>query len=150
MREIILTFTFLVTVGVVSIFAGEKLPSSAIPSKILTYIEQHYPKANRIEWEYEEDDKLYEAEFKINDLEYKLQFTSEGILQYSKEDIKQTDIPQAIIQYIQKEYKAYRILGANKLFVNGTYVYDVGIKGKNILGFTRHYNIYFDENDKLK
>lgn len=150
MREIILTFTFLVTVGTVSIFAGEKLPPSAIPSKILTYIEQHYPKANKIEWEYEDDDKLYEAQFKIDGLEYKLKFTQEGILQYAKEDIRQSDISQTIIRYIQKEYKGYKILGANKLFINGAYIYDVGIKGKNILGFTRHYNIYFDENGKLK
>lgn len=136
--------------AIANIFAGDKLPLSAIPSTIISYLNQYYPEANKIEWEYEDDDKLYEAQFKIDGLEYKLKFTQEGILQYAKEDIRRSDIPQTIILYIQKEYKGYKILGANKLFINGAYIYDIGIKGKNMLGFTRHYNIHLDENGKLK
>ena len=49
-----------------------------------------------------------------------------------------------IPQYIREHYAGYKILGANKKVFGNKITYDVGIKGKNAQGNTRHYNVYFD------
>ncbi|WP_065219754.1 MULTISPECIES: PepSY-like domain-containing protein [Butyricimonas] len=145
MKKIILSLFCSCVVGFVWGSTLCDIPVSAVPAAVKEYVGKNYPKASKIEWDYEEDSDLYEVDFRIDDLEYELKLTPEGVLKYSKEDIRIKDIPAVIVQHIKKEYEGYKILGANKLFVKGKYIYDVGIKGKNAAGFTRHYNIRYDE-----
>ena len=107
-------------------------------------IMSHYPKAQSIDWDFEDDDNLYEAKFKIDKLKYKLQITPDGRLHASKEDVLISTLPKLIPQYIREHYAGYKILGANKKVFGNKITYDVGIKGKNAQGNTRHYNVYFD------
>lgn len=144
------TFILLIIVFFCSsqVFAGD-IKDSSVPAKVKMYVTNHFPKASGIEWDFKKDDNLYEAEFRIDGLEYKLKITPEGLLHASKEDVKIELLPKAAVDYIRKEYAGYKILGANKKVKSGKTVYDVGVKGKNSLGHTRHYNLYFDENGKF-
>lgn len=141
MRKIILGTICLILVSVA--FAHSADPF-IIPAKVRTYVEKHYPKAGSVDWDFDEEENVYEAEFKRNGLEYELKLTSEGVLKYSKEDVRISNLPAPVLHYVQKEYKGYKILGANKLFIQGKYLYDVGIKGKDASGHTRYFNLYFD------
>lgn len=126
-----------------STFAGS-IKETAVPAKVKNYVMSHYPKAQSIDWDFEDDDNLYEAKFKIDKLKYKLQITPDGRLHASKEDVLIFTLPKPIPQYIREHYAGYKILGANKKVFGNKVTYDVGIKGKNAQGNTRHYNVYFD------
>jgi|GEM_PF-801971 hypothetical protein len=126
-----------------STFAGS-IKETAVPAKVKNYVMSHYPKAQSIDWDFEDDDNLYEAKFKIDKLKYKLQITPDGRLHASKEDVLISTLPKPIPQYIREHYAGYKILGANKKVFGNKVTYDVGIKGKNAQGNTRHYNVYFD------
>lgn len=131
-----------------SVFAGN-IKESAVPAKVKAYVTAHYPAATGMEWDYDDDDNVYEAEFKIKGLEYKLEITPEGVLYASKEDLAVSALPETITAYIGQNYPDYRILGANKKMKAGKVTYDVGIKGKNSHGQTRHHNIYFNEKGEV-
>lgn len=148
MKKIIIA-VYLCMASVSWAFAGDKIPASAVPSKISTYVKTNYPKASAISWEFEEDENLYEAEFKITGLEYKLKITPEGVLLYSKEDIRISDIPPAVKKAALRQYQNYKIIGANKLFQKGKFIYDIALKGENASGFTRHRHVRFDVNGKV-
>ena len=94
-------------------------------------------------------ENVYEVEFEIGDLDYKLEITPEGKIVYSKEDITIESIPAVIKEYIAKEYPDYKIMGANKIMKTDAVKSDVGIVGKNSYGHKRHYNIYFDAEGKV-
>lgn len=131
-----------------SVFAGN-IKESAVPAKMKAYLTAHYPDATGTEWDFDDDDNVYEAEFKIKGLEYKLEITPEGVLHASKEDLAVSALPESINAYIRQNYPDYRILGANKKMKGGKVTYDVGIKGKNSYGQTRHHNIYFNEKGEV-
>ena len=136
-------FLFIAYLFCTSTFAGS-IKETAVPAKVKNYVMSHYPKAQSIDWDFEDDDNLYEAKFKIDKLKYKLQITPDGRLHASKEDVLISTLPKPIPQYIREHYAGYKILGANKKVFGNKVTYDVGIKGKNAQGNTRHYNVYFD------
>lgn len=120
-----------------------------IPLKVRTYLGSHFPKAVHVKWDFEKDEEVYEAEFKIDDLKYKLEITPTGTLHASKEDVRVSSLPGSIVEYIRSNYPDYQILGANKKVQDNTVTYDIGIKGRDSYGRTRYRNIYFDEQGKL-
>lgn len=109
----------------------------------------NYPRVSTVEWDFEKDENLYEAEFDIRGMEYKLQFSPEGVLQYAKEDILVSDIPETVKKAALKKHKGCEIIGANRLFIRGAYIYDVAVKGKNAYGNTRHDHTRFDGNGNV-
>lgn len=130
-----------------TVFADD-LKDEQVPSQVKAYVAKHYPKANSVEWEFDEDDNLYEAEFKIDNLKVKLKLTTKGVLRSSKEDMEAKNLSDSITMYIRKNHPNYKILGANKYVRDNVTIYDVGIKGKNSFGYTRHNNLYFNEQKK--
>ena len=140
MKYIVLFIAYLLSTPTI---AGS-IKETAVPAKVKNYVMSHYPKAQSIDWDFEDDDNLYEAKFKIDKLKYKLQITPDGRLHASKEDVLISTLPKLIPQYIREHYAGYKILGANKKVFGNKITYDVGIKGKNAQGNTRHYNVYFD------
>lgn len=132
----------------VHVYAGD-IDESRVPRMVKESVKKAYPEAARVKWDFEEDENVYEAEFEIGDLEYKLEITPEGKIVYSKEDITIESIPPVIKEYLAKEYAGYKIMGANKIMKKGVVKYDVGIVGKNSYGHKRHYNIHFDAEGKV-
>lgn len=145
MKVFILLFSCLLASPV---FAGS-IKESEVPAKVKAYVTTHYPQATAIKWDFEKDEGVYEAEFKINDLEYKLEITPEGSLYASKEDILVSALPAAVTKYIETTYPGYKIVGANKKVKDKKIVLDVGIKGKDTSGRSRYHNIYFDGEGNL-
>lgn len=142
-------FIFLLSCLLASpVFAGS-IKESQVPVKVKAYVATYYPQATAIEWDYEKDEDIYEAEFKINRLEYKLEITPEGILHASKEDIPVSALPAAVTKHIETTYPGYKIVGANKKVKGKKVVFDVGIKGKDASGRSRYRNIYFDGEGNL-
>ena len=127
----------------IQVFAGD-IDEAQVPKVVKECVKQAYPEVKKIKWDFEEDENVYEAEFEINDLEYKLEITPEGKIVYSKEDLTIESIPDVIKEYLKKNYEGYKILGANKITKKGVVKYDVGIVGENSYGHKRHHNIYFD------
>lgn len=145
MKVFILLFSCLLASPV---FAGS-IKESEVPAKVKAYVTTHYPQATAIEWDYEKDEGVYEAEFRINRLEYKLEITPEGVLYASKEDLLVSALPASVTKYIETTYPGYKILGANKKVKGKKVIFDVGIKGKDTSGRSRYRNIYFDGEGNL-
>lgn len=129
-------------------YAKDLLPAQ-VPAPVRAYVEKNHPSAADVKWDYDEDDGVYEAEFRVDGLECKLEISPAGILVRSKQDVRAEEIPSAIRQYLDEEYAGYKILGANKQSDGKQVRYDVGVKGKNVLGYTRHCNILFDARGKV-
>lgn len=120
------------------------IKESSVPTTVKNCIEEKYPAAKDIEWDFDKDEQLYEAEFKIDGLEYKIEITPDGVLYASKEDFPVSGLPAAITKYIAEHYPDSKILGANRKTSRGIVTYDVGISDKGSRGRTRHRNLYFD------
>ena len=149
MKKIFITVICLCVVCGSLAFAGDKVSISDLPAKISAYMKENYPKITTVEWDFEKDENLYEAEFDIRGMEYKLRFSPEGVLQYAKEDIHVSDIPETVKQAALKKHSGYQIIGANRLFIRGAYIYDVAVKGKNAYGNTRHDHTRFDSKGNI-
>ncbi len=141
MRKFVLLL--IVCMSSIYVYAGD-IDENQVPKVVKECVKKAYSEAKKIKWDFEEEENRYEAEFEINDLDYKLEITPEGEIVYSKEDITIESIPVVIKEYLKKNYPGYKIMGANKITKKGVVKYDVGIVGKNSYGNKRHYNIYFD------
>ncbi len=136
--------TLLCSLSFIPVFAGE-IRESQIPEAVKAYVLKNYPEASNIKWDFDKDDLIYEADFKIKTMEYELEITPSGKLHASKEDISVSVLPRKVTEYIQANYPDYIILGANKNREHTAVTFDVGIKGKNKQGHIRHYNLVFNE-----
>lgn len=96
----------LVLIATVSISAcGEKVEA---PEKVKTAFLQKYPNATKIKWE-KENEKEWEAEFKLDGKEYTVSFDSDGKWLETETEIKKSEIPEAVKSLIDSLYAGYKI-----------------------------------------
>ena len=82
--------------------------SKDVPANIKTAFSKKFPKATKVKWE-KENDKEWEAEFKINGKEYSANFnTNENWLE-TEYKIKKSEIPTAVINTLDNEFADYEI-----------------------------------------
>ena len=48
------------------------IPASNVPAPVKAQVQNQFPNAGVIEWDFDHDEDVYEAEFRINGLEYDL------------------------------------------------------------------------------
>lgn len=127
--------------------AGD-LAEAQVPSVIVSQVKQQYPKAGPIKWDFEKDDGVYEAEFKIAGFEHDLEFTPAGELVYSKIEIPASSLPAAVTAYVNTHYPKAKILGAKHIVKQGRTLYDVGI-AEGSFWKKKHSNLHLDETGAL-
>ncbi len=82
--------------------------SKEVPAKVKTSFNQKFPDATRIKWD-KENAKEWEAEFKMNGKEYSANFSTEGTWKETEYEIENSEIPAAIKNTLDTEFKGYKV-----------------------------------------
>ena len=116
--------------GVMIFMAGcsTQLKTDQVPSVVDNTIKSKFAGAGDIDWK--KVGNNYEAEFKVGETEYTAEVDSTGALLRSRVDIKTSDLPLAIIQFLEKQYSANKIDDAEKLEIQGVQYYQVELENK--------------------
>lgn len=54
------------------------IPASNVPAPVKAQVQNQFPNAGVIEWDFDHDEDVYEAEFRINGLEYDMKLSADG------------------------------------------------------------------------
>ena len=119
---ILLGFSLLIGANVLA----QDLRSSEVPTTIRTSFDKDFPNARDIEWE--KKGANYKVEFEIGRNDHEVLINTSGQILGHKEDISDSQLPQAVKSKIKNEYKAYRIDGADKQAVGSKVLYKVEIE----------------------
>lgn len=111
MKSIILTAAIIV-LGV-NTSSAQKLKEADVPKAVVSGFHNSFKDAKAKEWEKEGD--KYEAEFDWAKIETSACFSSDGKLMEVEHEIKVSELPAAIADYVAKNYAGYKITEASKI-----------------------------------
>lgn len=116
---------------------GEK--SINPPASIKTAFEKAFPKASKVKWKKEDGD--IEAAFTQDGREMSVVYDSKGALKETETDIKVSELPAAVAEYVKRHYKGAKIHEAAKVLKpNGEINYEAEVKDLDLV---------FDANGKF-
>jgi uncharacterized membrane protein YkoI len=108
--------------------SAQKLKETEVPKAVLTSFQTHFKGAKADEWEKEKSGE-YEAEFKMNKIEMSANFSTDGTLQETEQEIAPSALPKAITDYITKNYAGSKIQEAAKIIhASGKITYEAELK----------------------
>ena len=120
---------------------NEKQPE--IPASVENAFAKDYPIVKDVSWDAEGKD--FEAEFKLNGVDCSANYDKTGKRLEVETTIKSTELPKAALDYISKNYGAYKLIEAAKITDNKnvtSYEAEVGLNGKST-------DLVFDANGKF-
>jgi hypothetical protein len=79
-----------------------------VPEKVLSAFSQKFPEAKKVAWEME-DEIEWEAEFKMEDIEYSANFNMNGDWIETEYEIKESAIPSNIRSILDQNFTDYEI-----------------------------------------
>jgi hypothetical protein len=97
----------IVVVAFVSLNACGQAKKEA-PANIKTAFSQKFPKATKVKWE-NENDKEWEAEFKMDGKEYSASYDLNGAWMETENEISAKEIPAAVKTTLDKEFAGYKV-----------------------------------------
>lgn len=102
------------------------------PAMAKTAFAKNFPGATKVKWEKENGN--YEVSFVQNGQERSALFNAKGMMQESEKEIKVSELPASILEYMKGHYKGIAVKGAARITKSdGTIVYEAAIKGKDVL-----------------
>lgn len=123
------TIIFAICMAGASVVAtAQDISQSEVPSVVLNAFQSKFPKAVDVEWELKGD--LYKVEFEIGRYDHDLWIDKNGNVKKHKEEISKSDLPAAIAEKIQTDYKEYRIDDVERIESEGKVTYKVELDGK--------------------
>jgi len=122
-------FTLIVSVSLFSLWScSQDIPADKVPSVVLNTVQAKFGNAAKIEWE--KKNNLYEAEFKMDSIDYSVYIDPAGKLVMQKQDVKKNELPAALSTVIRTEYNDYKIDDVEKVVKDGVIYYQVELEGK--------------------
>ena len=117
------------TITMMTLLVGATLMSCAqsTPAKVIEAFKAKFPNAKSVEWE-KENDTEWEAEFKLNGVEYSANFGTDGTWKETEHEIKTKDLPQAVKNTLDTEFKGYEIEDAEMVETPSFNGYEVEIE----------------------
>ncbi len=94
-----------------------------VPAAVKETLLSSFPDAADIDWEQKGDD--YEADFDVNKVDYSALFNASGSLIKHKQDIPESELPDAVRAAINTDYAAYRLDDIERLEEGQTMLYQV-------------------------
>jgi hypothetical protein len=136
----IITVAALVLAGNVTL-AQTKIKEADVPKAVLGSFQQNFKGAKVEKWEKEKNGE-YEAEFTLNKQEQSANFSTDGKLLQTETEIKVSELPKAVSEYVTKNYAGYKISEAAKIVdPAGVISYEAEVeKGKE------EFDLIFDSN----
>ena len=111
---------------------GQKVKHADVPAVVKQAFDKMFAQAKEIEWKME--DGKYEVDFEQNQEEMSAVFTASGVHEETEVEMKVTDLPEAIIIYISKNYGTAKVKEAAKITkANGEVNYEAEVKGKDLI-----------------
>lgn len=119
-------------VVIVAIFASAFTTANKdkVPQAVKNAFAKKFPTAKKVDWE-KENDKEWEAEFKLDKVEYSANFLEDGTWQETEHEVKEAELPQQVLSYLKTNFSDYEIEEAEVSETAQGTVYEVEIeKGK--------------------
>ena len=83
------------------------IPASRVPAPVKEQVQKQYPNAGAIEWDFDNDEDVYEAEFHLNGLEYDVKLYPDGTVCLIKADMRLQDLPAPVTAAIARDFPGY-------------------------------------------
>lgn len=117
--------------GLLAVSAQADLAESAVPIPVVTNLKAAYPQAQYIEWDYDGDRGIYEAEFRIGRLEHELVLTAEGTIVLAKAEIPVAELPPDAAAAVRQRYQGGVIEKVKKITRDNSVRYKVEVQLPN-------------------
>lgn len=93
--------------------SAQKVKETEVPKAVVSGFHSNFKDAQAKEWEKEGNN--FEAEFDWNKVETSATFSADGKLMETEHEIKITELPKAVSDYVTKNYAGYKISEASKI-----------------------------------
>jgi len=112
---------------------AQTLKSSDVPSAVKDALAKKYPAAKKTTWEKEKNN--FEANWGGKSREdMSVQLTPNGTFVEQVVAIPTTQLPDAVTNYVKKNYKGVKITEAGKVTdAKGTHMFEAEVKGKDLI-----------------
>lgn len=111
---------------------AQKVASSKVPVNVKASLQKNYPNVTDVKWEKEHGN--YEAEFKVDGLEYSVLLTGSGVVLETEVELAENELPQKARTYVATTYKGSKIKEASRITTNkGVVKYEAEVNGKDLL-----------------
>lgn len=133
------------TITMMTLLVGATLMSCAqsTPAKVTEAFKSKFPNAKSVEWE-KENDTEWEAEFKLNGIEYSANFGTDGTWKETEHEIKVNELPESVKNTLANEFSEYEIEEAEMVETPDFNGYEVEIeKGEETM------EVVFDKSGKV-
>lgn len=104
---------------------AQDIQQREVPSLVLNAFQTKFSNAVDVEWEKQME--LFKVEFEIGNKDHDLWFDKNGNIKKHKEEIAKADLPEAILQKLNSDFKSYRIDDVDKIETNGKVYYLVDL-----------------------
>ena len=119
-------------VGSFSLMSCAQKNNDKIPAAVKSAFAKKYPAVKKARWDVE--DKNFEASFEEDELDISILYDAQGNEKEVEREINMKDLPQAVLDYISKNYSGAKIQETAKITDDkGISKYEVEIKGKDLI-----------------
>jgi hypothetical protein len=126
MKNTIITATAFVFI--VNTACAKKIKETEVPKAVVTSFQTHFKEAKAKSWDKEKDGR-YEAEFDWNKVETSATFSAGGKLLETEQEIKVSQLPKTVTDYVTKNYSGHKIAEAAKIKdATGKMTYEAEVK----------------------
>lgn len=124
MKTIITSAALVLAIHSVS---AQKVKAAEVPKAVSESFAKQFPNSKAKEWEKEKD--TYEAEFNLNKIETSATFSVDGKLLETETEIKTSELPKAVTDYVTKNYVDHKLTEASKIVdAAGVVTYEAEVK----------------------
>ena len=109
-------------------------PNTDVPSLVLNSFQTEFANAADVEWEEHAGD--YEVEFEIEDTDHAALLNANGEILKWKQEMMSSELPEAVISFLETEYADNKIDDVEKLTINENVYYQIEFEGllqKNVV-----------------
>lgn len=124
--------TTIITVAVIVLSmnaaSAQKVKEAEVPKAVITSFQTHFKGAKADAWDKEKNGE-FEAEFKMNKVEMSANFSADGKLMETEEEIATATLPKTATDYVTKNYAGVKIEEAAKITDStGKVTYEAEVK----------------------
>ena len=125
MKKIILglSLLFLATTAI----ACANVNKEKVPKAVKEAFAKKFPSAKKVHWD-KESDKEWEAEFKMDKMEYSANFMEDGTWKETEHEIDKNNIPQTVMNTLNTSFAGYEIEESEISETNKGAVYEFEIE----------------------
>ena len=110
---------------------AQEMEGKDVPEAVKTSFQKEYSTVKKVDWE--KEDGNYEVAFEMNKTEYSVLFDAEGNKIETEMEIKTSELPKTVSDYVKANYKKSIKEAAKITDAKGTVTYEAEIKGMDLI-----------------